>query len=478
MSSPKDPLSSPSAPHHPAADQSSAAQQRPVPRPKRSNLDQEPNPFEQSFSRPPNPTSSIRSSARPDSTESQSHDDRRPPSAHSSAERKSGSPKPTLPPLASINSPSDQYPWGSALANSLRSGPLSPAMLAGPAQSNPDSALGPFDPSGFRLTPRSGLTPGTGLTPLLGGPVSFPPPSPGTAAFLNMMNNPGAGSGPTITPNTLNAITGVLSSTAANVPAATAQAPHPLSVSHVPYDRPNGSQPNGQENYAQSAANATTTAANGLFLLSQAHQELTKREEAQRAGQQAQQQQQQSPQMQSSPVQNGRRGTKRKQTLDEAHSPPDNKPAPAKRTRQSTQSLPQTRAKQQTPSVDEDEEEEEEDFRLEPSPPAGKKGQQKKPETEEEKRKNFLERNRQAALKCRQRKKAWLAQLQAKVEFLTQENERLQAALVSAREEIARLSATAVMPVQGTNHGGAPVSVNVALPQGQKVAAGGRGYGY
>ena len=46
-----------------------------------------------------------------------------------------------------------------------------------------------------------------------------------------------------------------------------------------------------------------------------------------------------------------------------------------------------------------------------------------------------------AALKCRQRKKAWLAQLNAKVEFLSQENERLTSALVSSREEIARLGA-------------------------------------
>jgi ATF/CREB family transcription factor len=105
------------------------------------------------------------------------------------------------------------------------------------------------------------------------------------------------------------------------------------------------------------------------------------------------------------------------------------------------------------------------------SPNSGKNARgQKKPETEEEKRKNFLERNRQgesqvlscgngcrarhrahgfgdrnrnsdmltsglsvAALKCRQRKKAWLAQLQAKVEFLTNENERLTSALVRAR---------------------------------------------
>jgi ATF/CREB family transcription factor len=63
-----------------------------------------------------------------------------------------------------------------------------------------------------------------------------------------------------------------------------------------------------------------------------------------------------------------------------------------------------------------------------------------KPETEEEKRRNFLECNQQgmftealprsssllmhltlAALKCRQRKKAWLALLQAEHEYLTQE---------------------------------------------------------
>jgi ATF/CREB family transcription factor len=143
--------------------------------------------------------------------------------------------------------------------------------------------------------------------------------------------------------------------------------------------------------------------------------------------------------------------------------------------------------------------------------------------TEEEKRKNFLERNRQgsffittpfyhftihylAALKCRQRKKAWLAQLQAKVEYLENENERLTTSLVSSREEISRLSAIvgasgvsstvgittvpggtgsgvpAASAVQGG--AGAPISVNLSLPgSGKTVAAptaggGGRGYGY
>jgi len=92
-----------------------------------------------------------------------------------------------------------------------------------------------------------------------------------------------------------------------------------------------------------------------------------------------------------------------------------------------------------------------------------------------------------AALKCRQRKKAWLAQLQAKVEFLSNENERLTSALVSSREEISRLSAlvggAAVVGGQGGASGagvGPPVAMNVNLGPATtgKVAAGGRGGGY
>ncbi|KAF9907294.1 hypothetical protein EC991_011116 [Linnemannia zychae] len=60
---------------------------------------------------------------------------------------------------------------------------------------------------------------------------------------------------------------------------------------------------------------------------------------------------------------------------------------------------------------------------------------------EEEKRKNFLERNRQAALKCRQRKKQWLTNLQAKVEYLTNDNEHLQSQTAALRDEIIHLKA-------------------------------------
>lgn len=44
-----------------------------------------------------------------------------------------------------------------------------------------------------------------------------------------------------------------------------------------------------------------------------------------------------------------------------------------------------------------------------------------------------------AALKCRQRKKQWLNNLQAKVEFLTSDNERLQLQSESLKEEIVNL---------------------------------------
>ncbi|KAK4925774.1 hypothetical protein LTR28_012210 [Elasticomyces elasticus] len=66
-------------------------------------------------------------------------------------------------------------------------------------------------------------------------------------------------------------------------------------------------------------------------------------------------------------------------------------------------------------------------------------GQDGKKMTDEEKRKNFLERNRVAALKCRQRKKQWLANLQQKVEIFSTENDALAATVTQLREEIVSL---------------------------------------
>ncbi|KAG2194872.1 hypothetical protein INT47_002666, partial [Mucor saturninus] len=58
---------------------------------------------------------------------------------------------------------------------------------------------------------------------------------------------------------------------------------------------------------------------------------------------------------------------------------------------------------------------------------------------DEEKRKNFLERNRIAALKCRQRKKQWLQNLQTKVEYLAADNEQFHMQTNALREELINL---------------------------------------
>ncbi|KAH7109350.1 Aft1 HRA domain-containing protein [Dactylonectria macrodidyma] len=59
--------------------------------------------------------------------------------------------------------------------------------------------------------------------------------------------------------------------------------------------------------------------------------------------------------------------------------------------------------------------------------------------TDEEKRKNSLERNRVAALKCRQRKKQWLGNLQTKVEMFSTENDALTAQITQLTGEVVNL---------------------------------------
>lgn len=357
--------------------------QRPPLRPNavaRSRLEQEPNPFEQSFRDSHGPGTSDRDTP-PRGTDATS-------TRHNA-----------LPPLSSLTSPAaadpTQFPW---LANqSLRSGPLSPAMLTGPQganqsstsnnlRSNEGNAEGGFESSGFR----TGFTPGTGsgFTPGYNSFInsslnSLPIPSPNTAAFLNSItnvtplgesseiaqaaaaqaqaqgqtasnassasqnsqsqssteplqppsaipphmqphphqphplshahspaNNHSAHPGQdTITPNTLNALTGVfgdMSRAPAGAPGqnqffAPAMSAHPGHPGHPGHPHtahpgipgvagvpgvhgvpghPGVQLPMGYVDYAQHNANAASQAANGLFLLSQAHQELSKREEA------------------------------------------------------------------------------------------------------------------------------------------------------------------------------------------------------
>jgi ATF/CREB family transcription factor len=190
-----------------------------------------------------------------------------------------------------------------------------------------------------------------------------------------------ANSASTITPNTLNAITGVLNSTQSAAP------------NSYPPPQQHPQDPNNPA-YLASASDAASTAANGLFLLSQAHQELTKREEAQaRAGN-----------TNGAPVQqNGKRGSTLKRKSYDASSPPLSELAPSsapakgsKRTRAGGRRKESERGGSE--GMDDDDIEEGEDADLEDfenPPPTSARKAPKKPETEEEKRRNFLERNRQ-----------------------------------------------------------------------------------
>lgn len=173
----------------------------------------------------------------------------------------------------------------------------------------------------------------------------------------------------------------------------------------------NHSQQSREANgYASNAA--TNTAANGLFLLSQAHQELAKREAQAAAAANASANgngstnsgattngnaQAHTPTSSASVTNNNKRGTKRKAYDSPVNAPAELAPEPSsgKRTRSSTAS---TQRRGSVHSFDEEEEDDMDDMDELPMPTSQlKKGGagQKKPETEEEKRRNFLERNRQ-----------------------------------------------------------------------------------
>ena len=128
-----------------------------------SHFSLEPNPFEQSFGNP--------------STETPG--------------------KSLLPPLASLTSPASLVPGGNSAGgfnwpNSLRSGPLSPAMLTGPTGTSDyfDGHLRGGFPTPNESSLRTGLTPG-------GGGSMFPAPSPNSQALFNQLASGGA------TPSTL-----------------------------------------------------------------------------------------------------------------------------------------------------------------------------------------------------------------------------------------------------------------------------------
>ncbi|KAK0638764.1 Aft1 HRA domain-containing protein [Cercophora newfieldiana] len=366
-----------------------------------------------------------------------------------------------LPSVAALTSPSSllpgggvtPFPWG---AGSLRTGPLSPAMLSGPANDyfSSDHIRGSF-PTPNESSLRTGLTPG-------GSGSMFPAPSPNSALFaLTGSTAP--------TPSTLDFHRTAVSAAKREQKS---QAQTQQSVTSQPQPLPeisNGVVP--LKNDTKPAAGPfdphDNDAANGLFMLAQG-----------RNGTQPPPQQQYPvippPQihtttapapaaqaMSTSPQMNGNgsiAGSSARGVSEAASARSDD----------SEIARPNTRAKGKRNSAGGTNSRR----KAEDNPgkaPASKKvkmnggapspvngsfddmdhsdddmmrdheGNGKSKMTDEEKRKNFLERNRVAALKCRQRKKQWLANLQSKVEVFSNENDNLTAQISALREEVVNL---------------------------------------
>lgn len=419
-------------------------------------------------------------------------------------------------------------------------------MLTGPQ---------PFDPQSFR----TGFTPDlsnfkTGLTPLGSAGHGYPLPSPGTSAFMAMVNS----SGPAMTPGTFQALASHLGGgdNASNAGSHMSSRPNGHSHSNSSNSAgdfdfafgkglgrpaqnqkrgtPGGAAANKKQSNGPSAGSndgpdteqsvspnaiqqqlasqnseppangevpkqgnggQANQAASGLFLLSQAHRELSKRDEA--AAHQAQSAAQQMPgvqgppqqppygshfsalpphlqqqgqQQQASPIQGpapsaANKSAKRKKSnannAKEAGVPQPDASASAPTSKASSKPAAKKAKSSSALSVEtKAEDNDDEGFGSDDDPDdgsgdgvGGEGG-----DDDEDKRKNFLERNRQAALKCRQRKKAWLQDLQAKVAFFESENGNLQGTIGALRNEVMFLKSQ-LMQVQQQLAGGPGASM-------------------
>lgn len=280
---------------------------------------------------------------------------------------------------------------------------------------------------------RTGLTPG-------GGGSMFPAPSPNSQALFNSLQSGGA------TPGTLDFHRTAMNAAARNK-----------------NQFPNTSNPQDQQNGNMDAQHDATDAANGLFMLAKGGQ----------ANQFAQNNQNQQMQTRSSGAQRSSDASG-----SNAESPEDDdsksnargkkgakaQPANGRRKSEATPKGGNKRQKGNSgavnvdPALDPNSEMMDDDSDMDDDGDDDmKNGLNKngKKMTDEEKRRNFLERNRYAsyvfvlnvklivyrvaALKCRQRKKQWLANLQAKVEMYSAENDSLNSQVATLHDEIRNL---------------------------------------
>lgn len=296
----------------------------------------------------------------------------------------------------------------------------------------------------------------------------FPQPSPNSQALYNQLQSGGA------TPGTLDFHRTAMTARAQsqnnlNMPNNTGATSQPQQqqnpniqpdLDSKPYN-PNA-QHQQQDQQDPFSSHQTNDAANGLFMLAQAGGQQRNGQQGYAMPQQQQQQQQSYQGMQQmqdqrggknsiisnasstengqgdysdgsidqKPQNRGGRGNGKKGSAGKAatsNGKRKNEETPAKmqnkRQRSSGGGMP----------MDEDDDEDDQ------SPEQEETGADGRKMTDEEKRKNFLERNRVAALKCRQRKKQWLANLQQKVEIFSTENDALAATVTQLREEIVGL---------------------------------------
>jgi len=372
-----------------------------------------------------------------------------------------------LPPVAALTSPasllpggaSTPYPWG---GGSLRTGPLSPAMLSGPTGDyfgDTHHLRGGFTPNESSL--RTGLTPG-------GGGSMFPAPSPNSQALFNQLASGGA------TPSTIDFHRTALSAAAARKRNEQAQ----QSITSQPQDMSNGGdvkqvQNTTNEAFAQHDAN---DAANGLFMLaSQSRNSSQGVNQYTMAPQQPvhphahpapQQQQQDARQNGSVSAASGRGVSEASARSDESEQARPNTRGKGKKASSTNGRRKAEDAPAKAPASKKSKSNNGNAHYMEPEPPSEDEQDMKQDEynangkkmTDEEKRKNFLERNRfvppsfrsylsmcianphsVAALKCRQRKKQWLANLQSKVEMFSSENDQLSSQISALREEVVAL---------------------------------------
>ncbi|KAL7936636.1 Aft1 HRA domain-containing protein [Trichoderma chlorosporum] len=361
-----------------------------------------------------------------------------------------------LPSVAALTSPSSLLPGSNATpfnwgGGSLRTGPLSPAMLSGPTDYFGDThhLRGGF-PTPNESSLRTGLTPG-------GSGSMFPAPSPNSALFAQLASG-GA------TPSTLDFHRTALSAAAKRdqvngLSRVQPPASQPQAVTSQPQDMT--SAPVIPKVEAKPASGPfdphDNDAANGLYMLAQG-----------RNGAQPTPQftvtsapsahahpapvvppsMNTSPPMASVKVDPRRGGSEMSIGSDES----DQKPQTRAKAKKNTSATNGRRKADEPPAKapptkkpransggmssngdDDDHSDDDMDVKFDEA------GNGKSKMTDEEKRKNFLERNRVAALKCRQRKKQWLANLQTKVEMFSSENDALTQQITQLREEVVNL---------------------------------------